>query len=145
MKFPETANDVEKEILLSSDKAKEVGDLRIEQLIHILPKVNPEIVIEGVVRVLENRNRIETHFRDQEFAGKILEKVNPQSKKDLKEVLLRVLKNWNKSVEQFPFWLRDNYGVNKLIETFAELDLTETERDKLRTIKWWLQISDASA
>jgi hypothetical protein len=36
MKLPETAYDVEKEILLSSDKSRELGDLRIRQLINIL-------------------------------------------------------------------------------------------------------------
>ncbi len=141
MKFPETADDIESEILISSDKSKELGDLRIRQLIKILPKVNSEIIVEGVIRIFEIRKSVESNSQDQEFAGKVLEKINPESKKDLKEILQRVLKNWDKSVEQFPFWLRDNYGVNKLKETFADLELSDYEADKLKTIKWWLQIN----
>jgi hypothetical protein len=140
MKFPKTADDIESEILISSDKSKELGDLRIRQLIKILPKVNSEIIVEGVIRIFENGKSVESNSQDQEFAGKVLEDINPESKKDLNEILQRVLKNWDKSVEQFPFWLRDNYGVNKLKETFAELELSDYEEDKLKTIKWWLQI-----
>jgi hypothetical protein len=145
MKFPDTADDVEQEILLSSEKFRELGDLRIRQLIHILPKVNSEIVLEGVIRVFEKGGGADRYSEDQEFAGKVLESINPKSQKDLEEVLLRVLKNWDKSVEQFPFWLRDNYGIEKLKETFAKLELTDIEMDKLKTIKWWLHLSDASA
>ena len=140
MKFPKTADDIESEILISSDKSKELGDLRIRQLIKILPRVNSEIIVEGVIRIFENGNSVESNLQDQEFAGKVLEDINPESKKDLNEILQRVLKNWDKSVEQFPFWLRDNYGVNKLKETFSELELSDYEEDKLKTIKWWLQI-----
>ena len=141
MNFPETADDIESEILISSDKSKELGDLRIRQLIKILPKVNSEIIVEGVIRIFEIGKSVESNSQDQEFAGKVLEDINPTSKKDLKEILQRVLKNWDKSVEQFPFWLRDNYGVNKLKETFADLELSDYEADKLKTIKWWLQIN----
>ncbi|MEX6691055.1 hypothetical protein QTN47_26335 [Danxiaibacter flavus] len=139
MKFPKTAEDVEREILISSDKYKELRDLRIRQLIHILPKADPELVVEGVIRVFEKGAGADKYSEEQEFAGRVLESVNPKSEKDLREVLLRVLKNWDKSVEQLPFWLKNNYGIEKLKETFAELELTELETDKLRTIKWWLR------
>lgn len=145
MKFPETADDVEQEILLSSGKFRELGDLRIKQLIHILLKVNSEIVVEGVIRVLEKGGGADKYSQEQEFAGKVLEGINPKSQRDVKEVLARVLKNWDKSVEQFPFWLRDNYGIDKLKETFADLELTEAERDKLKTIKWWLHLNENNA
>jgi hypothetical protein len=110
-----------------------------------LPKANPEIVAEGVIRVLEKGGGNDSYSQDQEFAGKVLENINPKSQKDAVEVLQRVLQNWNKSVEQFPFWLRNNYGIDKLKEVFAELELNEIEKDKLNTIKWWLQLNEASA
>jgi hypothetical protein len=145
MKFPQTAEDVEQEILVSSYKYKELGDLRIRQLMRILPKVNPEIVIEGVIRVLEKGGGTDTNSQNQEFAGMVSEGINPKSQKDPAKVLQRVLQNWDKSVEQFPFWLRDNYGIDKLKEAFAELELNEIEKDKLNTIKWWLLQKEASA
>jgi hypothetical protein len=145
MKFPETADDVEREILISSDKYKDLSDLRIRQLIHILPKVDSEVVVEGVIRVFEKGGGANTYSQDQEFVGKVLESINPETQRHPTEVLQRVLKNWDKSVEQFPFWLRDNYGIDKLKEAFAELELCEVEQDKLETIKWWLHLNENKA
>jgi len=136
---------VEREILISSDKYKELRDLRIRQLIHILPKVDSEVVVEGVIRVFEKGSGTNTYSQDQEFAGKVLESINPKTQRHPTEVLQRVLKHWDKSVEQFPFWLRENYGIDKLNETFAELELTEIEKDKLDTIKWWLHLNENKA
>jgi hypothetical protein len=144
MKFPTTADDVEREILLSTSKYKEHGDLRIRQLTYILQNADPEIVVEGVIRVLEQGSDADNYLQ-QEFAGRVLESVRPKSQKDLNEVLQRGLKGWDKSVEQFPFWLRYNYSIDRLKGSFAELELTETEMDKLQTIKWWLHLSETSA
>lgn len=142
MRLPQTARDVREEILQSSEKSKVLGDLRIRQLINILPKIDSEIVLEGVIQVFEVGNGSDRFSEDQEFAGKVLELINPKSERNPKEILLRVLKNWDKSVEQFPFWLKNNYGIDKLTETFKELELTQIERGKLKTIKWWLQMND---
>lgn len=140
MKFPTTGEEVKNEILISADKP---GNLRIRQLINILPKVDPEIIIEGIIQVIELEGR-RSQFDDQETAGIILEALNPRSRRDLKEILKRTLKLWNKSVEQFPFWLRDNYGLETLSQTFNQMELDEVEADKLKTMKWWLGIKAAS-
>lgn len=138
MKFPKTADDVYNEIILSSAKSKELGNLRIRQLIHILPKVVPEIIVEGIIRVFENDNGPDGNSQNQEFAGKVLEEINPRPEKSATEILVRVLKNWDKSIEQFPFWLEKNYTLEQLKKAFAELNLNALEKDKLTTIKWWI-------
>jgi hypothetical protein len=113
MKFPNSAEDVEQEILISVGKYEQHQGLRIKQLAHVLQKANSEIIVEGVVRIFE-RDCESDNYAQQEFAGRILEMVRPKSQKDAKQLLQRGLKNWNKSVEQFPFWLRHNYGIDKL-------------------------------
>jgi len=141
MRFPTTGEDIKKEILISADKP---GDLRIRQLIHILPKVDPEIIVEGVIQVIELEGRTNP-YRDQAIAAKILETMKPRSQKDLLEILKRTIRQWDKSIEQFPFWLRDNYGLETVSRTFDQLELDEIETDKLETMKWWLGIKAASA
>lgn len=136
MKFPTTAEDVKTEILISADLR---GELHIDQLIRILPKVDPEIIIEGVIQVIETTGRMNP-FWDQEMAGKILETLKPRSEMDPKGILKRTLKSWDKSVEQLPFWLRNNYGLETVKRIFDQLELDETETEKLNTMKWWLGI-----
>ena len=77
MKLPETSEDVQTEILISSDKARELGDLRIRQLIKILPKVDSEVIIEGVIKVFETEGRPDK-YQDQEFAGRVLRTIKPK-------------------------------------------------------------------
>jgi len=143
MKFPKTSEDLKNEILESVDKIEEIGDLRIRQLIKILAKVNYEIIIEGVIEVIENEKRTEKIYLDQKNAGRILKELNPKTDSNAELILNRILKNWNKSVEEIPFWLRDNYGIETLKNIFSILsdkNLTELELDKLKTMKWWLGI-----
>ncbi|GAB3729206.1 hypothetical protein GCM10027594_11300 [Hymenobacter agri] len=142
MKFPINAADIEKEILTSVGKYQEHRSQRIKQLTYILQKADAELVVEGVIRVFE-RESGERNYAQQEFAGQILEIVRPTSLRNPKELLQRVLTHWNKSVEQLPFWLRENYGIDKLTEVFAQLALTAVENDKLETMKWWLHLNEA--
>lgn len=144
MKLPQTSEDVKTEILISSDKASEVGDLRIRQLIKILDKVDHEIVVDGVIKVFE-ANRLNSLVQDQEFAGRILATINPKSTRDLKEIIARTLVTWDKSIEQLPFWFRDNYGLENVRETFNSLRLAGEEKEKLETMKFWLKLKSVSA
>lgn len=139
MKFPQTPEDLKTEILISSDKAGDLGDLRLRQLIKILEDIDHEIIVEGVIQVFEMRNRSNA-FQDQEFAGKILQLINPKSKKELREFLSRTLNYWDKSVEQLPFWFRDNYGIDVVKNAFEKFQCSDSENDKLKTMKFWLQL-----
>lgn len=144
MKLPQTSEDVKSEILISSDKAVEIGDLRLRQFIKILNKVDQEIIVDGVIKVFET-NRPDSLYQDQEFAGRILATINPKSKRELREIVERTLLTWDKSVEQLPLWFRDNYGLNKVLETLDNIDLTANERQKSETMKFWLRLKAASA
>jgi hypothetical protein len=145
MKLPQTPEDLKTEILTSSDNADELGDLRIRQLIKILAAVDSEIIVEGVIKVFEIENRPDKLYQDQQFAGTILRAINPKSQKDLKGFLKRTLDNWDKSVEELPFWFRDNYGLEKVKEAFNKVDWTESQKEKLETMKFWLQLRAANA
>ncbi|MDJ1470457.1 hypothetical protein [Xanthocytophaga flava] len=137
MKFPQTPEDIENEILISSEKAQNFGDLRIRQFIKILLLIkDQEIIVEGIIRIFENTN----NFLAQEFAGKVLEEINPKTHKDLKEVLTRTTKEWNVSVEQLPIWLQINYGLPKLQEVLEEHDALKLDPNKIRTIRYWLNL-----
>lgn len=142
MKFPTTAEDLKEEFFKSVDMMDKVEDLRIRQLIQILPKVEGQVIIEGIIRIFENEERTDSVYTDQKYAGRILKSLNPKTKDTLDSIMNRVLKNWNKSVEELPFWLKDNYGVENLEKAFDEIekrDLSSLESDKLQTMKWWLK------
>ena len=143
MKIPNTPAEFEKELYVSIDLMNTIGDLRIRQFMDKLEKVPDKVILKGILNVFENTNRIETQYEDQKYAGKILARLNPKSNLDLLKILKSTLGNWNKSVEEFPSWMRENYGigsVKKKLTEFEMEDLTEMEMDKLNAMKWWLKI-----
>ncbi|MCW1148531.1 hypothetical protein [Flavobacterium lacisediminis] len=143
MKIPETSNDFKNEFYSSIDLIEKIGDLRIRQLTEKLNKVSEEIIVIGIIDIFENTERPTSQYTDQKFAGKILTKLKPKTDINLSDILKSTLGNWNKSVEEFPFWLKENYGIDLLKSKLTEFEtqnLTEIERDKLNTMKWWLKI-----
>lgn len=143
MNIPKTTDDFQKEFYLSIDLMDKLGHLRIEQLIDRLDKVTDEIIVSTIIKIFGNINRPNTQYTDQKYAGIILNKLKPKTEIDLSIVLKSTIENWNKSVEEFPFWLKENYGLESLKNTLAEFDsqkLNDIQTEKIKTMKWWLKI-----
>lgn len=142
MNLPKTADELKNEIYMSSDKFEDIGDLRIKQLIKILPKVSDQIIVEGIIKIFESDQREGKWFVDQEFAGKVLFSIKPNSKNDSKELLKRTLKNWDKSIEQLPIWFAEIYGSNVIMSSLSDIEnsgISDLEKDKINTMKYWIR------
>ena len=142
MNVPKTSDELKNEIYISVDKSKDIGDLRIRQLIKILPNVSDEIILEGIISVFESERREKIYYCDQEFAGQVLKRIKPKSKLEPINLLKRVLKNWDVSVEELPIWFKENYGIDLLIEALDRLNnssISDFEKDKIKTMKFWIK------
>lgn len=143
MDTPKTSDNFINEFYSSIDLMDKVGKLRIRQLTQRLNKVSDKIIVDGVIKIFENTDRPETQYTDQKYAGKILTELNPKTDIDLNSILSLTIGNWNKSVEEFPLWLKENYGIDQLKSKLTEFEtqnLTEIQSNKLKTMKWWLNI-----
>ncbi|MDI9309127.1 MAG: hypothetical protein QM535_02830 [Limnohabitans sp.] len=143
MKIPTTPDDFQNEFYSSIELIDKIGSQRIQQLIYRLDKVEEEVIIGGIIKIFQNTERPNTECLDQEYAGKILDKFKPKTDLDLLPILKSTIGNWNKSVEEFPFWIKENYGMEYVkikIAEFEKQNLTEIEKDKLTTLKWWLKM-----
>jgi hypothetical protein len=142
MKLPKTSDEIEHEIYLSSDKFEDIRDLRIRQLIKILKNVPDEIIIEGLIKIFEGHQRESKWYIDQEFSGKVLENIKPKSINDATGLLKRVLKNWDKSIEQLPNWFKENYGRDRIMRALQDIEnsgISNLEKDKISTMKYWIK------
>lgn len=143
MNIPKTTDDFQKEFYSSIDLMDKIGDLRIRQFIDTLDKVMDELIVSAIIKIFENVNRPHTQYTDQKYAGIILNKLKPKTEIDLNIVLKSTIENWNESVEEFPFWLKENYGLESVKNTLTEFDtqkLNEIQIEKIQTMKWWLKI-----
>jgi hypothetical protein len=142
MNVPKTSNELKNEIYISVDKSKDIGDLRIRQLIKILSNVPDEIILEGIISVFESEQREKIWYYDQEFSGQVLKDIKPKSKVEPIDLLKRVLKNWDVSVEELPIWFKENYGIDLIIEALDRLNnssISDFEKDKIKTMKFWIK------
>lgn len=146
MKIPKSSEDLIEEIFLCVDLTEKLGDLRLRQLLMLLPKVSDEIVLESVIKVFNNKERNETLYLDQLYAGKILVNVNPKSELDLKAILNEILENWNKSIRDMPLWLFNTYkkeNLNKMLLSIVNDPFESSERkDKAETMMRWVKYLD---
>lgn len=142
MKFPETPKDIKDEIQISVDKFDSIGDLRIRQLIKLLLKVPHDVIVEGIIQLIEDEKN---GFQEQDVACKILVEIEPKSTLDLSKVVGRIIETWDKSCEGIIFWLVKNYGFSQVKTYFDSLEndlKIEYEIDKLETMKWWLRTQE---
>jgi len=143
MKIPKSSQDLIEEIFTCVDLSEKLGDLRIRQLCKILNKVSDEIIIEGVIQIFENKNRNNTLYLDQLYAGQILTQINPKSTLDLKLILDKTLDNWNKSISNLPHWLLNNYGKetlkNELLTISNHPGKSNEIENNAETMIWWIE------
>ncbi|MCT4640198.1 MAG: hypothetical protein N4A72_21050 [Bacteroidales bacterium] len=140
MIFPKTPLDIKSGIETSVNKYNSIGDLRVRQFIKLLAKVPDELIIEGVVLLIEDDNN---GFQEQEIACRILTEIKPKSALNLYELVTRIISNWNKSCEEIVFWFALNYGTGKVKTCFNSIEYqlnSEPELDKLNTMKRWLRV-----
>ncbi|MBG8553936.1 hypothetical protein [Hymenobacter guriensis] len=141
MKIPATPKELKDEISISATLYSTSGNLRERQLLFVLQPVPNEIVVEGVIQVFELSSNTELSFIQQEIAGNILSARNPATIQSAYSIVKRCLNNWNKSIEQLPFWLISAFDSSELNAAFQALEesaLNQVEREKLSTMKWWL-------
>ena len=76
----------------------------------------------------------------QEYAGRLLVEIAPPCTWPLDEVLRNLLPGWNRSVEEFAFYLASTFGRDVVLAALAPLDdAQQVERAKTDTVRFWLR------
>ena len=82
-------------------------------------------------------------FNDQQIAGNLLLELQPACSMTAKEAIQRSLHQWNRSVEELPFYLANFFGREAVLAAVDEIakrsDLGDQATDELRTYRFWLQ------
>lgn len=97
---------------------------------------------DALLGVLTDQSRPETAFGDQEIAGQLLVAVHPECARPLDDILRSTVSTWNVSVEQLPFYLRDVFGRDEVVEAAtrlaSEYPAESREARALGTVRWWV-------
>jgi hypothetical protein len=98
---------------------------------------------EALLGVFSDPDRASDSYGAQEVAGDLLVSLRPQPRQPLDAILSTTAAVWNVSVEELPFYLRDVFGREAVIEAaerLAERYSPESrEARALGTMVWWLK------
>jgi len=141
MVIPKTIEAFLAEFYKSVELKATLGNQRINQFYERVLKVEDEILVEAVIQIIEERKRPNYWIDDQRIASAILIKINPKSTKQFEEIFLRIVNKIDKSVYDFPKWLKVNYEMDHIQKWIAKLEpqLDKKELDYLNTFKFWLR------
>src|SRR5688572_1563322 len=116
---------------------------RYSQLLNLLRKRNPEEVFEILYFiVIDNGRPPEKKMWDQEWAGSLLFELQPICPIDPKIAIYTILKHYDFSVEEIPWYFADILGKEKVLSILNELELeqlSEYEIQSLNTFRYWLK------
>ena len=104
-----------------------------------MKKKDPAIVLEVLLDVFSEDHGSD-NYSFQEIAGGLLWKLRPIYKRNIYDDLKEVLKNWNLSVEELPWYFADQIGIEALkdiVLTFLEEE-TRLKKKSLETILFWI-------
>lgn len=112
------------------------------QIASVLQKLDSAEVFEILYTVLTNMDRPATRFADQQFAGRLLLDLQPICTLELTDAIQGLLKGYNFSIEELPWYFAQQYGKQIVLEILEKLtsELTcEQQQQSIKTWEWWLQ------
>ncbi|WLQ15163.1 hypothetical protein O5O45_04360 [Hahella aquimaris] len=132
-------DEIRQLIIQSADTRGFTDRLLIKELRAQLAPCAPSELFEGLYSLFLSD---ESNYRDrQELAGRLLYKLYPRLRLDLRRVIKDCLATYYISVEQLPQYLVLLCGIERVVMVVNELaatELTERERISLNVFKFWL-------
>lgn len=129
-----------KKVTVSADKYGHRNPQQFKQLTFCIAQSAPQDAYDGLIRIFTEASSNASNR--QELAGRLLFKVNPTAQFDVKRILEASLEFYDLSVEELPFYLVSQAGLEKVIDEadkISETQLTERQTRALNTIKYWLR------
>ena len=137
-----TSGIIVSKIYAAVDETKRLDNQRLKQWTDLLRRRPANEVFEALMGVFCSRDRRDTRFLDQEYAGRILLALKPPCSEDVQNVIRRALATWDYSVEQFPWYFSAVVGQQAVLRALDAIDAqagSREEREAVRTFRFWIR------
>lgn len=117
-----------------------INPQQFSQVYSVLEKYDRAEVFEILYGVLTSLDSPMT-YGVQEFVGRLLFLLQPPCTLGLKEAIRGLLKCYNLSIEELPWYFAEQYGKVAVLEALEHLEselLSDQEQRSISTWKWWL-------
>jgi hypothetical protein len=101
-----------------------------------------DILVRSLLSIFDQDKDSEVAIEEQELAGFLLRWSARPCPLPIADVLLKLLKGWNLSVEEVPWYLVDQFGSQEVLERLQELIPSISSSEKLRrldTLAFWVR------
>jgi hypothetical protein len=118
---------------------------RLRQWNRVLQDSSPEEVFEALYSIFTDETRPAQRFLDQEYAGKLLWSIKPPCAKEPVDTIRAVLRNYDFSIEELPWYFAEIYGQETVVEVLNRLKqekLSEKEQVSVKTFLFWLRTKE---
>ncbi len=117
---------------------------RRRELAILQERFGDEALFQALYLVFCDSNPPGHPLEHQSTAGDFLVDLNPSCPISAVEFLRTTLPNWNRSVEQLPFYIENQFGREATIEAIESLEadpeISESLSTKLSTCRYWLRV-----
>ena len=123
------------------DRYGTVNSQQYSQVKLVLQKLDSTEVFELLYTVLTNADRPATRFADQAFAGRLLLALQPSCPLEPIQAIQDLLKCYNLSIEEIPWYFARQYGKPAVLEILKTLktEAVFEQQQSIETWKWLLQ------
>ncbi len=128
-------------IYAAVDDLQRMDEQRLKQFIAAMRCRPAEEAFDALIGVFADSSREQTRYLDQEYAGRLLLAVQPPCACDVRNVVRRVLRTWDVSVEQLPLYFEAVAGRDAVLQALQHLEnqpLSEGEQHAIRSFRYWL-------
>lgn len=101
------------------DRYGDLNPQQYHQIASVLQKLDSAEVFEILYTVLTNVDR--PGFANQQFAGSLLFDLQPSCTLELREAIQGLLKGYNLSIKELPWYFAQQYGKPVVLETLEKL------------------------
>jgi hypothetical protein len=109
-------------------------------------QLGESVLFDALYSFLTDTNRSPSSYADQETAARLLIRFQPACGVSLSRAMRETFGGWDVSIGEWPWYLGQNFGRDKVLQTLDELEKTkagEAARDKIETWRFWMTADEA--
>ena len=119
------------------------GRWKLKHLKSFQAQFGDRALFDALYEPFDSTSESEYTFNDQQIAGTLLLELQPKCALGAKEVIERSLHQWNRSVEELPFYLARCFGRDTVLTVVDEIQhdpqLDDQAIEELETYRFWLR------
>jgi hypothetical protein len=118
------------------------GRWQIKHLKSFRTQFGDDALFDALFDPFDSLSRSDYTFHDQQLVGKLLLEFQPQCPIPIGDAIERSLNQWNRSVEELPWYLERCFGRHAVLEAIQKIEendeLTNKEIEELKTYRYWI-------